>query len=78
MPYVTNQALDAATAAHIHLLLALGSALEDSSDWRCRICGCTEALPCPEGCWWVEKDLCSNSVDGPACVSRSPTIARGA
>ena len=28
----------------------------------CRVCGCSHHDPCPEGCWWVEPDLCS------ACV----------
>lgn len=28
----------------------------------CRRCGCTDALGCPDGCAWVEPDLCS------ACV----------
>lgn len=27
---------------------------------RCRECGCTDQLGCPEGCWWVEDDLCSS------------------
>ncbi len=26
---------------------------------RCRECGCTDAHGCPEGCYWVEADLCS-------------------
>jgi len=26
---------------------------------HCRGCGCTEASACPEGCYWVEPDLCS-------------------
>ena len=26
----------------------------------CHVCGCTEDNACPGGCWWVEKDLCSN------------------
>lgn len=25
----------------------------------CRECGCTELLACPDGCWWVEADLCN-------------------
>lgn len=25
----------------------------------CRICGCTEAMACAEGCSWVQPDLCS-------------------
>lgn len=29
----------------------------------CRVCGCTDAWGCPEGCYWVEDDLCS-SCDG--------------
>ena len=26
----------------------------------CRVCGCSHHDPCPEGCWWVESDLCSS------------------
>lgn len=26
---------------------------------RCRVCGCTEADGCPEGCERVDDDLCS-------------------
>jgi len=25
----------------------------------CRECGCSDSLGCPEGCWWVQEDLCS-------------------
>jgi hypothetical protein len=25
----------------------------------CRECGCSDSLACPDGCWWVEEDLCS-------------------
>lgn len=25
---------------------------------KCRVCGCSEFDPCPEGCFWVERDLC--------------------
>lgn len=25
----------------------------------CRICGCTQHISCPGGCYWVEYDLCS-------------------
>jgi hypothetical protein len=25
----------------------------------CRECGCSDSLACPEGCWWVQDDLCS-------------------
>jgi hypothetical protein len=25
----------------------------------CRECGCTAVEPCPDGCFWVEDDLCS-------------------
>lgn len=25
----------------------------------CRVCGCTDAEACPEGCVWIEPDLCS-------------------
>lgn len=26
----------------------------------CRVCGCTEHNACPDVCWWIEEDLCSN------------------
>lgn len=26
---------------------------------RCRVCGCTENNQCPDGCCWIESDLCS-------------------
>lgn len=29
----------------------------------CRICGCTDERPCPDGCWWVEPDLCSTCAE---------------
>ena len=31
---------------------------------RCYKCGCTHFSPCAEGCWWVEKDLCSVCAGG--------------
>ena len=27
---------------------------------QCRRCGCTDAVACPEGCFWVAADLCSS------------------
>jgi len=27
---------------------------------RCRVCSCTNMQACPEGCHWVEPDLCSS------------------
>lgn len=33
--------------------------------WRCRVCGCTDEHACPDGCYWVEEDLCS-ACDGKA------------
>jgi hypothetical protein len=35
-------------------------------DRACRVCGCTQDHGCPEGCSWVEWDLCS------ACVGKEP------
>jgi hypothetical protein len=37
----------------------------------CRECGCTEELACPEGCYWVEDDLCS------ACAIRMGLLPAG-
>lgn len=31
---------------------------------RCRVCGCTEDCACTGGCYWVERDLCSNCAEG--------------
>lgn len=38
---------------------------------HCRVCGCTDELACPEGCWWVTDpdqrgELCSSCL--PAVV----------
>lgn len=32
---------------------------QDKKERKCRICGCTWFNPCPGGCYWTEKDLCS-------------------
>lgn len=29
----------------------------------CRECGCTQINGCPNGCWWVEEDLCSDCTE---------------
>jgi hypothetical protein len=29
----------------------------------CRECGCTQNNACPNGCWWVEEDLCSDCTE---------------
>jgi hypothetical protein len=29
----------------------------------CRVCGCSDLDACPEGCSWVEPDLCSQCVE---------------
>lgn len=31
-----------------------------AAERACRVCGCTDAHGCANGCWWVELDLCSN------------------
>lgn len=36
---------------------------EKKKEARCRVCGCTKYYGCINGCWWVEKDLCSNCHD---------------
>ncbi len=36
----------------------------------CRKCGCTDAMACPEGCFWVDEDLCSACVPTPATRKR--------
>jgi len=39
---------------------------------ECRVCGCTDDWACPEGCWWVEEDLCSACVEMMTSSSRVP------
>ena len=41
-------------------------AIRKDAPWNavCRVCGCSWFDPCPEGCRWVEPDLCS------ACVGK--------
>lgn len=33
---------------------------EVAGERKCRLCGCTDLHGCPEGCSWVEEDLCSS------------------
>lgn len=37
-------------------------------DRICRGCGCTDAVACGEGCWWVTADLCSECAPAPVAV----------
>lgn len=37
----------------------------DKFERTCRVCGCTDAHGCPNGCFWVDDDLCSNCGDVP-------------
>lgn len=30
---------------------------------KCRVCGCTEFTPCPDGCCWIEENLCSSCAE---------------
>ncbi len=34
----------------------------------CQVCGCTDAMACPGGCWWVGPELCS------ACDGQVPAL----
>ena len=38
------------------MLAVDGIALDEPT---CRGCGCSDSLACPDGCFWVEADLCS-------------------
>jgi len=35
----------------------------DKFERTCRVCGCTDAHGCANGCFWVEDDLCRNCND---------------
>jgi hypothetical protein len=43
----------------LHPLAAGGPGVRLHLQRRCRVCNCTYSDPCPEGCEWVEDDLCS-------------------
>lgn len=47
-----------------YIQLALGILSREDDGPTCRVCGCTEHHPCPNGCWWTEPNLCSTCVDG--------------
>lgn len=38
----------------------------------CRVCGCTDQHGCPNGCFWVADDLCSNCGDVPPARQDDP------
>ncbi len=38
---------------------------DDKFERTCRVCGCTDSDGCPNGCFWVADDLCSNCGDVP-------------
>lgn len=40
---------------------------------KCTGCGCTEEKPCPSGCAWVRKDLCSECL--PLDENEMPVLA---
>ena len=37
----------------------ISTVAKGESERKCRVCGCTDDYGCPEGCWWVEPNLCS-------------------
>lgn len=46
-------------AASIAAAYADVSGTNVASPRHCRVCGCTDAVGCPEGCEWAGEDLCS-------------------
>lgn len=62
-PTMSPEEIDAATCRHIQALLEEGEALGLDGERQCRVCGCTDEAACPDGCEWVEEDLCSNCVE---------------
>jgi hypothetical protein len=43
----------------------------------CGICGCTDALACPGGCYWVAEDLCSGCANNDASDESPLAIGDG-
>lgn len=41
----------------------------------CRVCGCTDLVACPGGCYWVEPDLCSQCA-AKAAITQDPKEER--
>ncbi len=53
-----------ASALQYMLEQALAQQPEQSSTpGRCRVCGCTDEHGCPDGCFWVQDDLCSSCIE---------------
>jgi hypothetical protein len=48
------------------LMAALSNAIYRCVQHTCRVCGCSQYDPCEDGCWWIEKDLCSACEGEPA------------
>jgi hypothetical protein len=42
---------------------------------KCRVCGCTHLTPCPEGCYWVEDDLCSACAEAASLAAETEEAA---
>lgn len=40
-----------------------GGIILEMVEQTCRECGCTQNNACPNGCWWVEEDLCSDCTE---------------
>ena len=51
-----------AVVALEHIGIALEHLCQEEYGPACRVCGCTQNNACPDGCWWVEPDLCSSCV----------------
>jgi len=52
---IFNEHLEALVAAEVEMRI-------------CRECGCTAERGCPEGCFWVDDDMCSECAQGQDAV----------
>jgi hypothetical protein len=48
--------------AHERAVL-VGQGIDLGDEPRCRECGCSDSLACPQGCGWTQPDLCSACAD---------------
>lgn len=46
-----------------HIELALANVSKGDDGRACKVCGRILHHPCPDGCYWVEADLCSSCAE---------------
>jgi hypothetical protein len=64
------------TDCQIYLCCVEADADGGTGLWVCSECGCTDTKPCPGGCHWVRKNLCSKCAEKPKQQHMDQSIAK--